>query len=171
MKDYLKSKSLRNWALFTLGINSALRVSDILALNVEDVMDENNNIRDRIKVKEIKTSKTKTFPFSPKVKDALNTYISSDHPTEALFPSRKGGNAITRMHVHTFLKDAAKKVGIKENISSHSMRKSWSYQAYMKGVPIAQISDALNHSSEKITRRYLGLDQDSLDEIYMDMDL
>ena len=171
MKTYLKSKSLRNWALFTLGINSALRISDLLILKVNDVMDENGKIRDRIKIKEIKTNKTKTFPFSPKVIDALATYIASEKPNDALFPSQKGGEAISRIQAHRFLKEAAKKVGVKENVSTHSMRKTWSYQAYMKGVPIVQISDALNHSSEKITRRYLGLDQDSLDEVYLDMDL
>lgn len=172
MKNYLKSKSLRNWALFTLGINSALRISDLLSLKVDDVMDENGQIRERIKkIKEIKTKKSKTFPFSPKVRNALDTYIKSEQPKDILFPSQKGGLAITRQHAHTILTEAAEIVGIKENVSTHSMRKTWAYQAWIKGVPLAQISDALNHSNEQMTRKYLGLTQDSLDEVYLDMDL
>lgn len=171
MKNYLKSKSLRNWALFVLGINSALRISDLLILNVDDVMDENGHIRERIKVKEIKTSKTKTFPFTPKVIDALATYIKSENPTTVLFPSRKGSGAITRFQALNILKSAAEEVGIKDNIGTHSLRKTWAYQAYMKGVPLIQIMDALNHSSEAMTLRYLGITQSSLDEVYMGMDL
>jgi len=171
MKVYLKSKSLRNWALFTLGINSALRISDLLVLKVSDVVDEKGHIRDRIKVKEIKTSKTKTFPFSAKVTDALSIYIASENPTDALFPSRQGSEAITRIQCHRLLKGVALEVGIEDNISTHSMRKTWAYQAYMKGVPLIQIMDALNHSSEDMTKRYLGITQAALDEVYMSMDL
>lgn len=171
MKKYLKSKSLRDWALFTLGINSALRISDLLNLKVNDVIDEDGTIRDRIKLREIKTKKTKTFPFSAKVKDALGMYIVSEHPTDALFPSRKGGKAITRQQAHTILSEAAKKIDIKGHISTHSMRKTFAYNAWINEVPITKISEILNHSSEKITRRYLGLTQDSLDEVYLDMDL
>jgi len=172
MKVYLKSQSLRNWALFTLGINSALRISDLLALQVDDVMDENGNIRERIKVKEIKTSKSKSFPFTLKVKDALKTYIETEHPTESLFPSRQqGGKTITRFRALSILKSAAERVGIMENIGTHSLRKSWAFQAYAKGVPLVQIMVALNHSTEAMTLRYLGITQDSLDDVYMNMDL
>jgi len=171
MKTFLKSKSLRNWALFTLGINSALRISDLLILTVDDVMDENGNIRERIKVKEIKTSKSKTFPFTPKVIDALKTYIESERPNSVLFPSRKGEGAITRFQALNILKSTAKEVGIKDNIGTHSLRKTWAYQAYMKKVPLIQIMDVLNHSSEDMTLRYLGITQSNLDEVYMGMDL
>ncbi|HEY5562733.1 MAG TPA: tyrosine-type recombinase/integrase [Clostridiaceae bacterium] len=172
MKTYFKSKSLRNWALFTLGINSALRISDLLALSVDDVMDSNGNIRERIKVKEIKTRKGKSFPFTAKVKESLDIYIKTEHPTKALFPSRQSGEAhMSRVQFHRAIKEAAEYVGIKENVGSHSMRKSWAYNAYMKGVKLAQIMDALNHSSESMTLRYLGITQDILDEVYMEMDL
>jgi len=172
MKEFFKSKSLRNWALFTLGINSALRISDILALTVDDVMDSQGNIRERIRVKEIKTKKGKSFPFTAKVKEALDIYIKTDNPTGALFPSRQSGEkAMSRLQFHRAIKEAAEHVGIKENIGSHSMRKSWAYTAYVRGVALVQIMFALNHSSESMTLRYLGITQEKLDEVYMEMDL
>jgi len=170
MKSYLKSKNIRDWVLFTLGINSALRISDLLKITVSEVIDDNGNIRDRLRLKETKTGKSKDFPFSNKVRDALKEYISIANPTEFLFPSKKGG-AIQRTYANKILSDAAKAIGIKENIGSHSMRKTWSYQAYKEGVSLAQISDALNHSTEKMTRKYLGLTQESLDNVFMSMDL
>jgi integrase len=176
MKNYLKSKSLRNWALFTLGINSALRISDLLSLKVDDVMDENGKIRERIKVKEIKTKKRKDFPFTNKVKEALTEYITIEKPTDSLFPSQKssgikGSGIVGRSQMNKILSDAAIAIGIKENIGSHSMRKSWAFHALDNGVPLVQIMYALNHSSERMTMKYLGLTQDGLDEVYLDLDL
>ena len=74
MKRILKRKSLRDYALFTLGINSALRISDLLALTVGDVADENGKIRDRIVIRERKTGKRKAFPISASAKKALQEY-------------------------------------------------------------------------------------------------
>jgi len=171
MKVYLKSKSLRDWALFVLGINSALRISDLLDLEVSDVCDENGKIRDRIKIREIKTSKAKDFPFSKKVAESLNEYIALTQPKIALFPSRKGGKVITRQHTHRILSEAAHAVGIKEPISNHSMRKSWAFHAYESGVDITRIQSALNHSSPKETLRYIGITQNELDNVYLDLNL
>src|SRR5690606_23790975 len=75
MKRILKRKSLRDYALFTLGINSALRISDLLALTVGDVADENGKIRDRIVIRERKTGKRKAFPISARAKKALTEYL------------------------------------------------------------------------------------------------
>lgn len=171
IKSYLKSKNLRDWAFFTLGINSALRISDILKFNVSDVLDQDGNVVDRIRVKEKKTGKSKDFPLSNKVREALAEYISTCNPEGVLFPSQKGGKAITRQHAHTILSEAAKAVGIKESISTHSCRKTWAFHAYEKGVSIQKIQSILNHSSERETLRYIGIIQDQLDEVYMDMDL
>lgn len=171
MKQYLKSNNIRDWALFTLGINSALRISDLLKLDVADVVDENGIVKDRIKVKEKKTGKPKDFPFSKKVIAALTEYIKQTHYKGALFPSQKGGKALGRIQVHRILKDASEKIGIKEPISCHSMRKTFGFQAYEKKVPIQKIQAILNHSSERETLRYIGITQEGLDETYLSMDL
>lgn len=176
MKTYLKSRNLRDWALFTLGINSALRVSDLLKITVSEVVDENGVVRDRLKVKENKTGKGKDFPFTNKVKEALTEYISITNPTDALFPSQKingikGTGAVGRGQINKILSDAAIAIGIKENVGSHSMRKTWATHALEKGVPLVKIMMYLNHSSEKDTLRYLGITQDSMDETIMEMDL
>ena len=172
MKVYLKSKSLRDWALFVLGINSALRISDLLNLNVLDVVDENGVIRDRILVHEIKTSKAKNFPFNDNVKSALTEYLATIKPSQtALFSSRKGDKAITRVQAHRILSEAAEKCGIKEAISCHSLRKSFSNALYENGVDITRIQALLNHSSPKETLRYIGITQAENDEIYKNLNL
>jgi len=171
MKQYLKSNNIRDWAWFTLGINSALRISDILKITVSDVIDENGKIRERLKVKETKTGKSKDFPFSQNVINTLTEYISTVNPIGVLFPSRKGEGAISRVQANNIISKAAIAIGIKENIGSHSCRKTWAFQAYEKGVPLVKIMTALNHASERDTMRYLGITQEGLDDVYLDLNL
>jgi len=52
MKRFLRESNLRDWLLFILGINSGLRISDLLKLTVEDVAGQ-----DRISIEETKTGK------------------------------------------------------------------------------------------------------------------
>jgi len=172
MKVYLKSKSLRDWALFVLGINSALRISDLLNLNVSDIKDENGKISERILLKEQKTSKRKSFPLNKNVIDALTEYLSTIPSNQIpLFASRKGDEPITRQQSHRIFSEAAKKCGIKDPISNHSLRKSFSWALYESGVDITRIQALLNHSSPKETLRYIGITQLENDNIYLNLNL
>lgn len=167
MKKYLKGQSLRNYLLFVLGINSGLRISDLLNLQVEDVMN-----KDRISLKEKKTGKTKDFPISDVCRKAINEYFKSENKTSgALFPSRKGGKPISRVQAYLIINGAAKAVGIKEKIGNHSMRKSFGLFAYQQGIDITRIQQLLNHSSPGITLRYIGITKQELDSVYINLNL
>ena len=167
MKKYLRGQSLRNYLLFVLGINSGLRISDLLNLQVEDVLN-----KDRITLKEKKTGKTKDFPISDICKKAIGEYLKSeDKISGALFPSRKGGNPISRVQAHLILSGAAKAVGIKEPFSCHGMRKCFGYWAYQAGVDVTRIQQLLNHSSPGITLRYIGITREELDNVYINLNL
>ena len=172
MKQYLKLKSLRDYTLFTLGINSGLRISDLLKLNISDVIDEKGKVIDRIDIRERKTGKAKTFPFNTNAYNALTEYIASIDDTQiSLFASQKGGKSITRQHAWTILNDAAKACGIKENIGTHTLRKSFAFALYEAGVDITRIQSLLNHSSPRETLRYIGITQSENDLIYMELNL
>lgn len=172
MKVYLKNHSLRDWALFTLGINSGLRISDLLKLNVSDILDANGKIITRLSVREKKTGKAKMFPFNVNALSALTEYISSiDSSQITLFASRKGEKSITRQQAYRIINDAARHVGIMDNIGCHTMRKSWGWMAYEAGVDITRIQSILNHSSPKESLRYIGITQDELNSVYLNLNL
>lgn len=178
MKQYLKGRSLRDYLMFMIGISSALRISDILKLRVSDIWD-GKKVKSHIDIREKKTDKGKRFAISPNLEKAIKEYIKntpSCNPDDYLIISKKvdkngNGKPISRQQAHDILSDAADWIGIKDAISTHTMRKTWGYWAYKNGVSLALIMEALNHSSLTETRKYLGITQDDLDEVYINLNL
>lgn len=173
MKRVLKGQSIRDYLMFMIGISSALRISDILNLRVKDVWD-GRKCNNQISIREGKTNKIKRFSMSKNLEKAVNEYMGSYDYTmnDYLMMSRKGDNKpITRQQAHLILKNAASMVGIKEAISTHSLRKTFAYHAWKSGVDLALLQDLLNHSSAAYTRRYIGIRQEDRDEIYQSLNL
>ena len=102
VKKILKASSHRNYCFFTLGINSGLRISDLLSLKISDVIDDKGKIKDRINLKEQKTGKTKDFPISDVAKKALKEYLETKSYSldGSLFASRKGNGRINRQQAY-----------------------------------------------------------------------
>jgi integrase len=173
MKSFLKGKDIRDYLLFSVGISSALRISDILQLKTKDVWD-GRKPKEFIMLNEKKTGKSKRFPITKNLNKAILQFMKEYDldQEEYLFQSRKGDKKpITRQHAAYILSQAGDYVGIKEPISTHSMRKTWGYWAYKSGVSLALIMEALNHSSIANTRKYLGITQEDLDDVYMSLNL
>ena len=167
MKDYLAKHNQRDYVLFVLGINSGLRISDLLKLTVEDVKG-----KDRITLREEKTNKAKDFPLSNGQKKLIADYLKQQGlTTGSLFPSRKGGTPISRIQAYRVINDAAAHARVKEAVGTHTMRKTFGYHAYKKGIDICTIQKLLNHSAPSVTLRYIGITQDELDNVYLNMDL
>ena len=172
IKKLLKQQSLRDYCLFVVGINSGLRISDLLKLQVSDVI-EGNKLKNRITLREKKTNKTKDFPLSDNAKSALKEYLKTRiyNETEPLFISRKNKGFLLRQQAYKIINNVAKEVGIKEKIGTHTLRKTFGYHAYNKGYDIAIIQKLFNHSSPNVTLRYIGITQDNLDDVYLSLDL
>ena len=171
MKHYLKGKNLRDYALFTLGVNSGLRISDLLHLHKDVVCDKKGKIKNRLEVREQKTGKKKEFPLSSGVKKSLEEYLSTAAPSEWLFPSRKGTGPIDRRQAWRILSEAAAAVGIPGRIGTHTMRKTFGYWAFKRGYDITRIQKLLNHSSPGTTLAYIGITKEELDDVYVSLNL
>jgi len=175
MKKILKAGNLRDHCLFTLGINSGLRIGDLLNLTIADVVDEKGKIKDRItKFREQKTGKAKNFPLGDTSKKALGEYFKARKdvaPGKPLFPSRKGGNPISRVQAYRILNGAARTVGIKDEIGTHSLRKTFGYWAYKQARDITIVQKLLNHSAPSVTMAYIGITQDDEDKVVLSLNL
>jgi site-specific recombinase XerD len=167
LKKYLRGQNMRDFLMLVLGINSGLRISDLLKLNVEDVLNQ-----DRISIREQKTGKAKDFPLSDTCKKAIHEYLKSTNiSTGCLFVSRKGNKPITRVQAYRILNEAAKQVGIKEAVGTHTLRKTFGYHAYQNGVDITRIQKLLNHSAPSVTLAYIGITKEELDNVYITLNL
>lgn len=172
MKRVLRANP-RNELLFIFGINSALRVSDLLRLKLADVIDESQSPRGSVALREQKTGKTKRFPLNESIKTALIRYLATRpdaEPGEPLFPSRKGGGALTRQHAWAILQEAGQKIGLR-CIGTHSLRKTFGYHVYRKTKDLAMVQQLLGHSSSADTLRYIGITQEQLFDAYLGLNL
>ncbi len=127
VKQILKENGSRDYVLFLMGINSGLRISDILKLKVKDVKD-----KQYIEINEQKTGKRKRFPVNDSFGNILQNYVTNKSFEDWLFPSQRGNNAITRVQAYRIISEACRKAGIKENTGTHTLRKTFGYHFYQK---------------------------------------
>ena len=123
MKEELKKNGTRDYLLFVFGINVGLRISDIINLKVEDVMDYTGEIKKHLEVREEKTKKIKRFKINPMLAEELYQYVRNLNMTDYIFQSRNGNNShITRERAYTILNNAAINIGL-QNIGTHTLRR------------------------------------------------
>ena len=125
---YLNGKDPKYGLLFKCGLNTGLRISDILPLKVKDIFNENGQFKDYLIINEKKTGKEKKIKLNNALRKILYSYVKKHMlPRDSyLFLSRKTGNHIKRIQAYKVLKEAANVCGV-ENFGTHSMRKTWGY--------------------------------------------
>ena len=159
MKRALLDSGYRDYMLFVVGINTGLRISDLLQLQVADVRDKTH-----VTITEGKTEKTKRFFLNPQLREEIVNYIQGMGDEEYLFQSQKGENRpISRVQAYRVLSKAAKAVGLDE-VGTHTMRKTFGYWHYKEFGDVAYLQELLNHSSQSVTLRYIGIAQDESDK-------
>ena len=166
MLGYLRLRSPRDALLFQTGVNTILRISDLLRLQVKHVY-LNGKIREYMDIKEKKTSKWNkiiiTSTLAPRLKAFIERYgLEPEH--YLFYPIHLGPTKpMTRAWAGHVLVKAATACGI-SNFNTQSMRKTHAlliYEATAKDIGLVQMM--LNHSNPKTTLRYLGITQDSMD--------
>jgi integrase len=174
IRKVLAAQNLRDAAWFTLGINSGLRIGDLLHLTVGDVRESASKWRDRMRVTEQKTGKTKDFPLSASATKAVAAYLATRPDarlSDPLFPSRKHGRPLQRGQAWQLLREAAQAVGVTDPVGTHTLRKTFGYHAYQSGVDLAVIQQILNHSSPGTTLAYIGIRREDRDAVYLGLNL
>lgn len=174
------ANKIRDLLLFELGINSALRISDLLRVQVKDLFDEKGNINDFFDIIEEKTSKTNRITVTPKVQETLKqyremySYVIKKPELYIFFHSKRS----PKWEVHIDRKQAWKMihqwcidVWLKWNFWGHTLRKTWGYQARLNAIPLEIIQHKLNHSSLAVTQKYLWITADEVDAACKKLDL
>jgi len=167
-KYYLNLGQYRNHLLIVFGLHSALRIGDMLNIRWRQVYDFSQNCtRKTLTIKEQKTGKRKMLALNNKICKALKNSTATANPHDFLFANPHTGKPITRIHARRIIRAAGEAIKLPQEISCHSLRKTFGYHAWKNGVSPAVIMEIFNHSSLNHTRRYLGIAQDDLDMVYM----
>lgn len=163
--------SARNYALIVVSLNTALRISDVLSLKWEDVYDfQTQKTAGHMHVIEHKTGKPSVIAMNAHVIGALSVYYNERNPEkqEFIFSKRTTRTIpLNRTTAYRIIKKAARETITYPNISCHSLRKTFGYYAWKHGIQPALLMDIYNHSSYSCTKRYLGIEQDERDAVFL----
>lgn len=167
----------RNYTIFQVGKATLLRVSDVLRLKKTDVYDNHGRVKRNAYIIDKKTKKRNVLYLGPVERDLEDYFdwledFESEHPQKLvfdsiwLFPSMTHPNKhIDERRFYMIMHKVAQKLEV-DYLGTHTMRKTGAYMVYQQSnYNITLVSDLLNHSSEKQTFRYLGLDQETRENI------
>lgn len=169
--SYMRGKSYRNYMMAKIEFNTARRIGDIIRLKVSDFQHRNGKLREYVTFREEKTGKEAKIVLNKPLKSAIAQYITDCQLeyNDYLFPSRKGYNKpLSKAQVQRIFQDVGQALHL-EDFGTHSLRKTWGYFCYKETKNIALIMEVFNHSSEKITLRYIGITQNDKDMLYMNI--
>ena len=180
VKNLLKGQGrYRDLLLFVVGINTALRVSDLLTLRIGDFVDEHGEVRERFWLREEKRGKRNEVVINQSIQEALELYREAyqgveENPDHFVFFNTRTHDytqPISRKQVWQSISTICQDVGLRGNYGTHSLRKTWGYHARMNGVDLALIMHKLNHSDLAYTKRYLGITDEELEEVVKRLNL
>ncbi len=180
IKNTLRGEGrVRDLLLFVVGINSALRVSDLLQLRVGCFLDAGREVRPSFVIREEKRGKRQEVVINRSIGEALAEYraaypeVEQDLDHYVFFNTRTGDYTapIGRKQAWAIISGVCGEVGLRGNYGTHTLRKTWGYHARMNGVDLALIMHMLNHSDLAYTKRYLGITDEELGEVVRRLNL
>jgi len=174
----IEDEDWRAYLMFTVGINFGLRISDLLSLKFNDLIDKEGDFREVFTIDESKTNKRKNIKINQSVKDAINMVIENtflkrmeNYNRPMVWSGNNSRESMSRTTAHRIMKKYSKKVEIEDNISTHSLRKTHAFHIYKKTGDLALVQKILNHSSPEMSLRYLGINSKQMNEAVNNLNL
>jgi site-specific recombinase XerD len=154
-----------------LSVNCGLRISDILQIRHKDLAS------DKLIIAEKKTKKQREITLNEAVKRAYSKLTSMLEEQNILFSDddyifiSQKGSVYKTQSINDVLKTIFNSKSLQ--ISSHSLRKSFARRVYHNlnesENALVLLSDIFSHSSIAITRRYLGIRQETISNVYLSL--
>ncbi len=169
-----RDKEFKFLLLISIGTMTGMRVGDVLQLRWQDVLNKK-----KIRIQEGKTSKLREIPISEDLERIIikcHDELKVSSESELMFLNKYKTKAIRIQWVNVKLKRLFLKYGLPtKGVSSHLFRKTlgravWANNGYSEAA-LVKLSELFGHSSIAITRRYLGLQQEEIDDLYLGLKL
>lgn len=167
---FIENDLIVMFSISTVCLNTGLRISDVLKLKFKDL--ESTTLIEK------KTKKNKDILFNSKCLESfelLKIYYKnkgfSCFDSGYIFKSLiRPKSAITYQGVNFRMKEMKKILNINYPINTHSFRKTWGRKIYYQfNKDLALVMKALNHTDPAVTLRYIGIDEDDLSKIYLNV--
>ncbi len=159
----LLQDSPRDFCIFTLGINTNLRASDLLAITAGMVRNQ-----EELVLREKKTGKERRITLNTTIQKAIQRLLASRKYDDAdrLFQGQRG--PLTVPTVNRLVKGWCRAINLKGNYGSHTLRKTFGYHqrvTFGRGLP--ELMTVFNHSTQKQTLDYLCVQPEEIKDIYL----
>ena len=175
IRQYLMGKpNKRDYCLWCCGTNFLLRAGDLLKLRWRDVLIDKCIVKEYITLTEEKTGKFKKIKVNSDAKESLllyREYLKEFDMSDFIFRSRKGDGHLTVKSLHKIIKTMCNELGLKGNFGSHTLRKTGARKIYADNIAdnpmiLNYLQKILNHSSQAVTLRYIGIESEEIYDLY-----
>jgi integrase len=159
----------RDLAIFTLGINTNLRASDLLKIRVGQV--RHLQPGEHFTVTEKKTGKERRITINKTVYGAIQELLKTipeSEDADYLFQSRKGKEALCVPYLNSLVKSWCSEINLKGNYGSHTLRKTFGFiHRTVFNTDIPTLMTMFNHATQKQTLEYLGIQPGEIRDAYL----
>lgn len=157
----------RDLAIFTLGINTNLRASDLVKISVGHLRGLQPG--EHFTVREQKTGKLKSITLNKTVYDVVQPLLNQDRSdSEPLFLSAKTKTALKPATINLLVKNWCREINLRGNYGSHTLRKTFGYiHRTIFNTDVPTLMTMFNHSTQKQTLTYLGIQDTDIQDAYL----
>ena len=146
---------------------SGLRVSEMTGLTLEELHLDSGYLRCTGK-----GNKMRVVPVGKKARAAVGRYLSEVRPALAKNPAvrqvflTRRGTAFSRKTIWAQITLLAKRAGITQKVSPHTMRHSFATHLLANGAPLRMIQEMLGHADIATTQVYTHVDPNRLKSVH-----
>lgn len=162
----------RNTAILMMSFGLGLRVAELAALTVNDVMNDDGSIKDHFQIMRVNSKNRRNrevFLTNSKVRKSLKAYLDDRRANDAvvmvagspLFRSQKG-SGFTGHSLQMAMKMMFRRAGLPETVSSHSGRRSFATKLISSGVDIKTVQTMMGHANISQTAVYCQSNPDTM---------
>jgi integrase len=165
-----KDENYKFCLLISIGVFTGLRISDLLTLTYSDLLKN-----ETFTLREKKTQKQRSIKVNKDLKEIVSRIVSKAKITDLnqlIFLNKYGSKSIDKSYVNVKLKELIKKYRIKldGNVSTHTFRKTLGRRVMevnnYSNESLVLLMDLFGHSSMSITKRYLGIREQEIHNVY-----
>jgi integrase len=165
-----KDENYKFCLLISIGVFTGLRISDLLSLTYSDLLSN-----ETFTLREMKTKKQRSIKVNKDLKEIVSRIVSKSNITnlnQIIFINKYGTKSIDKSYVNVKLKELVKKYRIKldGNVSTHTFRKTLGRRVMevnnYSNESLVLLMELFGHSSMSITKRYLGIREQEIHNVY-----